>query len=78
MMVRLTLDGASKCALRDFLLEEWRAELILVILEQETDANGCSYLLMCVCVFIQWRKSGVCNRCVGSIKCFLLFEYFFK
>ena len=25
MMVRLTLDGASKCDLRDFLLEEWVA-----------------------------------------------------
>ena len=24
-MVRLTLDGASKCDLRDFLLEEWVA-----------------------------------------------------
>ena len=25
MMVRRTLEGAVKCALRDFLLEEWRA-----------------------------------------------------
>lgn len=25
-MVRRTLDGALKCALRDFLREEWRAE----------------------------------------------------
>ena len=24
MMVRRTLEGAEKCALRDFLLEEWR------------------------------------------------------
>ena len=25
MMVRRTLDGALKCALRDFLLEAWRS-----------------------------------------------------
>lgn len=27
MIVRLTLEGALKCALRDFLLEEWRARI---------------------------------------------------
>jgi len=29
MIVRRTLDGALKCALRDFLREEWRAEKIV-------------------------------------------------
>jgi len=29
-MTRRTLDGALKCALRDFLREEWRAEDALV------------------------------------------------
>lgn len=30
MIVRRTLDGALKCDLRDFLREEWRAEVLSV------------------------------------------------
>lgn len=31
MITRRTLEGALKCSLRDFLLLEWRWELIFVI-----------------------------------------------
>ena len=30
MMVRRTLDGALKCALRDFLLEAWRSATVSI------------------------------------------------
>ena len=52
MITRRTLEGAEKCALRDFLREEWRAMDFQVSTSQDHQGREASYM----CLFSSWRR----------------------
>lgn len=52
MITRRTLEGAEKCALRDFLREEWRAMDLQVSVSQDSQGTEASYM----CLSSSWRR----------------------
>ena len=51
-MTRRTLEGAEKCALRDFLREEWSAMNSRVSTSQGNQGREASYM----CLSSSWRR----------------------
>ena len=52
MITRRTLEGAEKCALRDFLREEWRATYSQVSTPQNDEDIEAPYM----CLSSSWRR----------------------
>ena len=52
MITRRTLEGAEKCALRDFLREEWRAMNFQISTSQDDQGTKASYM----CLSSSWRR----------------------
>ena len=65
MITRRTLEGAEKCALRDFLREEWRAINLQVSTSLDEQGTQASYM----CLSSSWPQwSDVVASCLMKIQ----------
>ncbi len=68
MITRRTLEGAEKCALRDFLREEWRAMDFQVSARQDHQGKEASY--MCLSSS-SWRLFDIVASCLMKVQAVL-------